>query len=88
MLGRVGEGGSWDGVEEGGSWGGVGEGDSWGGVGVSLTLAETRVGKNPVSRKPVISKGWAKVKVVADVIFYTLFFLLLLCRERDLPIAQ
>ena len=70
---------------EGGSWGGVGEVGSWGGVGVLLTLAENRVGKNPLSRKPVISKVWAKVKVVADVIFYTLF---LLCRERDLLIAQ
>ena len=47
MLGRVGEGGRWGGVEEGGSWGGVEEGGSWGGVGVSLTLADTRVGKNP-----------------------------------------
>ena len=28
----------------------------WGGAGVSLTLAEIRDGKNPVSRKPVISK--------------------------------
>ena len=36
---------------------GVGWGrGSWGGVGVSLTLAETRVDKNPVSRKQVISK--------------------------------
>ena len=56
MLGRVGEGGSWGGVVEGGSWRSVGEGGSLGGVGVSLTLAETRVGKNPVSRKPVISR--------------------------------
>ena len=40
----------------GGSWGVVWEGGSWGGVGWSLTLAETRVGKNPLSRKPVISK--------------------------------
>ena len=40
----------------GGSWRSVGEGGSLGGVGVSLTLAETRVGKNPVSRKTVISR--------------------------------
>ena len=39
----------------GGSWGGVWERGSWGGVGWSLTLAETRVGKNPVSQTPVIS---------------------------------
>ena len=72
MLGRVGEGvagvGWGSGVAgmggrgvagvggRGGSWGGVVEGDSWVVVGVSLTLAETRVGKNPVSRKPVISR--------------------------------
>ena len=55
VAGMGGRGGSW-GRGEGGSWGGVVEGDSWVVVGVSLTLAETRVGKNPVSRKPVISR--------------------------------
>ena len=49
----------WGGWGGGGSW--CGGGGRWvagggGGGRVSLTLAETRVGKNPVSRKPVISK--------------------------------
>ena len=64
MIGG-GAGGRWGGVGEGGSWGGVVEGDSWVVVGVSLTLADTRVGKNPVSRKPVsaslLGKGEGRV---------------------------
>ena len=72
MLGRVGEGvagvGWGSGVAGMGGRGVAGVGGRgvagvgwWRGiagvvVGVSLTLAETRVGKNPVSRKPVISR--------------------------------
>ena len=96
MLGRVGEGvagvgwGEW-GVAgmggEGGSWGGVVEGDSWGCCGGVIDVSRDTCWQKPSFSKTGNQQAcWAKVKVVADVIFYTLF--LLLCRERDLPTAQ
>ena len=71
---------------------GLGRGVAGVGGGVSLTLAETRVRKNKQTKNSFSKTGnqqtyWAKVKVVTDVIFYTLFIALSRTRSSNCTVT-